>query len=279
MWFSQATPSTANYAFLFAGNTYYNATSSGSHYFSTNGGGDYAKIGTNSYFTGLTRIGSNATPTAALDVTGTMSVSSTATIAGAVRASTIDATASELVLNATTDIAVKVNSVTTFACYSGEIFHIGKNTMGSAATPNAKVQIAAGTTAANNAPLKFTLSGSSILTTPEAGVMEINSSGVLYYSPAASTRYLVGMSLVGSATLDFGNTAAGAVSDLTVAVTGAAAGDVVSVGVPNGSMPAAGTYFAWVSAANVVSVRFANNALVTAYDPASGTFKVTVNKN
>lgn len=80
-----------------------------------------------------------------------------------------------------------------------------------------------------------------------------------------------------SATLDFGSTAAGAVSDLTInSVTGAASGDVVELGIPAASVPANGTFMAWVSAANTVTVRFANNHLTTAMDPASGTFRVIV---
>lgn len=76
-----------------------------------------------------------------------------------------------------------------------------------------------------------------------------------------------------SATLDFGSTAANTVTDLTITVTGAASGDIVTLGVPNGSVPAGGTFFAWVSATNTVTVRFANNT-TGALDPASGTFKV-----
>lgn len=79
-----------------------------------------------------------------------------------------------------------------------------------------------------------------------------------------------------TATLNFGSTAAGAVSDLTVTVTGAADGDVVSVGAPNGSITATGMFFGWVSAADTVTVRFLHNHLVNAEDPASGTFRVTV---
>lgn len=83
-------------------------------------------------------------------------------------------------------------------------------------------------------------------------------------------------SLSGSATLDFGSTAAGAITDLTVTVTGAAVGDVVSIGAP--SIPNKGTYFGWVSATNTVTVRYANNDLTTAKDPSSGTFKIKVFK-
>lgn len=83
-------------------------------------------------------------------------------------------------------------------------------------------------------------------------------------------------SLSASATLDFASTAAGAITDLTVTVTGAAVGDVVSIGAP--SIPNKGTYFGWVSATNTVTVRYANNDLTTAKDPSSGTFKVKVFK-
>lgn len=110
------------------------------------------------------------------------------------------------------------------------------------------------------------------------GTMSVSSTTTLNGVSYIGTN-LIGANLVGSATLDFASTVAGAVTDMTLTVTGASAGDVVSVGVPNGSMPAAGVYQGWVSATNVVSIRFANNALVTTYDPASGTFKATVNKN
>jgi len=81
-----------------------------------------------------------------------------------------------------------------------------------------------------------------------------------------------------SATLDFGSTAAGASTDLTITVTGAADGDVVSLGVPNASVTATGRYFAWVSATNTVTVRFSPTILVGSEDPGSGVFKVTVTK-
>jgi hypothetical protein len=81
------------------------------------------------------------------------------------------------------------------------------------------------------------------------------------------------------ATLNFPSTLAGASSDLTITVPGAVNGDAVSVGVSNGSTLANGVFTAWVSAANTVTVRFTNTNLLTALDPASGTFKVFVFKN
>ncbi len=84
--------------------------------------------------------------------------------------------------------------------------------------------------------------------------------------------------LNGSATLDFADTAAGTSTDLTVTVTGAADGDLVSIGISNGSTVANGCFTGWVSATNTVTIRFANNSLVASLDPASGTFKAQVCK-
>lgn len=93
------------------------------------------------------------------------------------------------------------------------------------------------------------------------------------------TRWTYGAKLLnGSATLNFGNTTPQTSADLTITVTGAADGDVVSLGVPNASISANTCYTAWVSAANTVTVRFNNYDLVNSYDPASATFKVSVNK-
>lgn len=81
-------------------------------------------------------------------------------------------------------------------------------------------------------------------------------------------------SLEASAALNFPSTAANASSDLTIAVVGAALGDIVTLGIPHAAMTA-GTYTAWVSAVDVVTVRFVNNT-IGAIDPASATFKVRV---
>lgn len=81
--------------------------------------------------------------------------------------------------------------------------------------------------------------------------------------------------LTNSATLDFGNVATIGCSDLTIALTGAVLGDPVILGVPNASVVANSSFSAFVSASDVVTVRFC--ALISG-DPASGTFKVTVVK-
>jgi hypothetical protein len=140
-------------------------------------------------------------------------------------------------------------------------------------TPTAVLHLKAGTATANTSPLKFT-SGTN-LTTPEAGAVEFD--GTNYFATASTTRYTLAKTLTNTATLDFASTAAGSSSDLTITVTGAADGDPVAVGVPNGSMSSNTAFHAWVSASNTVTVRFMN-ATGSAVDPASGTFRVSVLK-
>jgi hypothetical protein len=85
--------------------------------------------------------------------------------------------------------------------------------------------------------------------------------------------------ITASGTLDFPNTAAGTSNDLTITATGAAVGDMVLIGVPDAATAANGFFVAWVSAANTVTVRFLNNALLTGYNPASAAFKLIIWKN
>jgi hypothetical protein len=141
------------------------------------------------------------------------------------------------------------------------------------ASPAAVLHLKAGTATASTAPLKFT-SGTN-LTTAEAGAMEFNGTN-LFFSPS-TTRHTVNHGLTGSATLDFPSTTTLLSADLTIAVTGAADGDVVSLGVPNAAVNANTSYSAWVSAANTVTVRF-NNYSSGTVNPASGSFKVFVTK-
>ncbi len=83
--------------------------------------------------------------------------------------------------------------------------------------------------------------------------------------------------LSNTATLDFGSVASLGNAVLTITVTGAADGDPVMIGVPNGSMTAGLVYTAWVSATNTVSIQVYNST-IGAIDPSSGTFKATVSK-
>lgn len=152
---------------------------------------------------------------------------------------------------------------------------VGKTTFGATTAPTSLVTLAAGTASANTAPLKFT-SGTN-LTTPENGAVEYD--GTNYYATSGGVRYTLAKVLTGSSILDFGATGPGAASNLTVTVTGAAAGDVVSVGVDYSTVAVAnGSFTGYVSAANTVTIRYTNNDLTTAYNPASATFKVTVTK-
>ena len=84
-----------------------------------------------------------------------------------------------------------------------------------------------------------------------------------------------------TANLNFPATANGGASDLTITVTGAALGDLVTLGVPNASVPGGASinvhYSAWVSAANTITVRFHNNSAI-ARNPAAGTFAVKVER-
>jgi hypothetical protein len=84
--------------------------------------------------------------------------------------------------------------------------------------------------------------------------------------------------ITATATLNFPSTVGGSSSDLTMTLTGAISGDVVIIGVPSGSIVANGCFTGWVSASDVVTIRYTNNDLVTAYDPSSGTFKATIIK-
>lgn len=83
--------------------------------------------------------------------------------------------------------------------------------------------------------------------------------------------------LVASATLNFPIVSAGASSDLTITVTGAADADLVTLGVPVGSMPTGAEFGAWVSATDTVTVQYRNKS-GSSQNPASGTFWVKVEK-
>lgn len=108
------------------------------------------------------------------------------------------------------------------------------------------------------------------------GVVSPASLSTNYTQTLTAATGTIPVALLGSATLDFPSVGAGTSSDLTVTVTGAVDGDVVSIGVPNGSTAANGCFTAWVSASNTVTIRFTNTNTVAAIDPASGTFKVKV---
>lgn len=76
-------------------------------------------------------------------------------------------------------------------------------------------------------------------------------------------------------TLDFPDTLPQTSSDLPIALPGAVDGDVVSLGVPSSSVLPDSSYTAFVSAPNVVTVRF-NNYSAGNQDPSSGDFRVMI---
>lgn len=129
------------------------------------------------------------------------------------------------------------------------------------------------------APIRFNQASAggtpAILTAPVSYVFEGDDQNV-YYTNATPTRYVLSKTLVASAVLDFPSTGSTAVADLTVSVTGAAVGDKVALGVPNASQTTTGSFMAWVSATNTVTIRYSPKATE---DPASGTFKVSVIKD
>lgn len=169
-------------------------------------------------------------------------------------------------VNAATNIDMTVNSVVKVRIRSTG------TSIGTAANADAILKLGAGTVSANGAALKFT-SGAASQTTKEAGA--VNYDGTNLTLSDATYAYTLAKFLTATATLDFASTGSGAVADLTVTVTGAAVGDVVTIGVPNGSITSTGSWFAWVSATDTVTVRFSPKATE---DPASGSYKVNVLK-
>lgn len=151
-----------------------------------------------------------------------------------------------------------------------------KSYFGGNTTATALIHLAAGTATAATAPLKFT-SGVAKQTALEAGA--INYDGTNIYISDATLNYNITKSLAPvSAVLDFPNTAAQTSSDLTITVAGALSGDIVNLGVPNTAIISNSCYTAWVSANDTVTVRFNNYDGLTSKNPASATFKVSVDK-
>lgn len=89
-------------------------------------------------------------------------------------------------------------------------------------------------------------------------------------APAWTTLFLSA-----SQALDFNSTAAQSSSDLTISLPGAVIGDTVVLGTPISAINNNSDFTAFVSAADLITVRF-NNYSATAIDPGPATFKVTV---
>jgi hypothetical protein len=100
---------------------------------------------------------------------------------------------------------------------------------------------------------------------------------VISKSGNKSTLGWSNQTLSGSATLNFGSIGAHDYEDLTLTVTGATDGDVVSIGVTNAAAVAKASYFGWVSASNTVTIR-CFNIDGGSVNPPSALFKVKVFK-
>jgi hypothetical protein len=161
----------------------------------------------------------------------------------------------------------------TFTHYAMRV-QSGLSAFGHTNTPTAFMDLAASTT--GSATLR--IRSGSAPTSPNDG--EVWQDGTNYFARGGSTTYTLAKTLTNTATLDFPNTTAGTQSDLTITVTGAADGDNVIIGVPNGSVSGTDnvSYWGWVSSANTVTIRFNNANVVSAVDPASGTFRASVIK-
>ena len=117
------------------------------------------------------------------------------------------------------------------------------------------------------------------ITTPATGLQLFSTtdSANYVYRGTGGGWQKIANEISGSATLDFPSTNNGNESDLTITVTGASEGDVVSLGIPNSVNLNHSCFTAWVSATNTVTVRF-NNYGTGALNPVSATFKVKVFK-
>lgn len=138
-------------------------------------------------------------------------------------------------------------------------------------TPTALMHFKAGTTAASSGPIKLTEGVNP--TTPEDGIINYVANNVTFTE--TSTVYTLAKTLTATATLNFDLTSVNS-QDLTITVTGAAAGEAVSCGVDAASATANVIFTWWVSATNTVTIRASRIDVASGADPASGTFRAAV---
>lgn len=137
-------------------------------------------------------------------------------------------------------------------------------------TPNAFLQIKAGTAAAGSAPIK--LNAGTNLSTPEKGTIEFDGSH-LYFTPN-TTRQILLKGLTNTVTLDFPLLVNGVNDELTVSVPGATLGSSCNCA-PLASIETSLKWSCYVSATNTVKVRLSNIS-TSLIDPVSKSWKVTV---
>lgn len=137
-------------------------------------------------------------------------------------------------------------------------------------------QIAAGTSAAGGAPMKFT--PGTLLTTLENNAIEYD--GYDLYLTEHSVRYKLAKTFQGQLTTNFGGASLSAFNavNTTLTVAGAQPGDVVTVSSNSGAVnPPSIMITAYVTSANTVTIQ-AYNASNSAVTLASDTYKVRVVK-
>lgn len=173
-----------------------------------------------------------------------------------------------------TSTALATNTV--FISASGSSFINNGGSFGfNDGTPTAQVNIGAGSATAGTAPLKFTFG--TLNTIPEDGAVEASGND-LYFADGIG-RFKLGKVITGSDTMNVPIVAGtGAIYEKTITVTGAADGDVVSLGTTNAMATSGGLFFARVSGTDTVTVTFMN-VVGGNLNPASGTVKLTVFKN
>lgn len=136
--------------------------------------------------------------------------------------------------------------------------------------PSAYLEIKAGTSTAESAPLK--LNEGFLLTTPETGAVEFDNN-VLYFTPGTERRILLnGLTVIQN--LNFLSIPSRTSAEMTVAVTGANTADSCNCA-PKGFIEAGLQWSCYVSLADTVTVRLFNFT-ASAINPGAKDYKIVV---
>lgn len=136
--------------------------------------------------------------------------------------------------------------------------------------PSAYLEIKAGTTSAETAPIKLT--DGTLLTTPEAGAIEFDNN-TLYFTPSTVRKELFS-GLTATQNLDFPNIASRSTSELNVTVTGAQVGDACNCA-PSTTIEADLQWSCYISSTNTATIRLSNLSLLSR-NPAARNWKVVI---
>lgn len=121
----------------------------------------------------------------------------------------------------------------------------------------------------------YTAAGTTYNASP-ALALDSTNAAVFASSVAIGAGTAITKHLSATGTLNFASQIGVGCENLTITVTGAAVGDTVDIGIPNGSVVTNGVFYGWVSATDTVSIKF---CAVVSGDPASGTFRADVWKH